>query len=101
MKIAICVDGSEEKAKVSDVFGRCKYFAVYDSESEKLEFIKNPGDGASRGAGISAGQVLIDRKIEKVYCSNIGPNAERILSQGGIENEVVKEKSVKEIINEL
>ena len=101
MKVAICVDENNEEAQISEVFGRCKYFAIYDTESKKLEFIQNPGDGASRGAGISAGQILIDKDVEKLYCADIGPNAERILKHGNIKIEVIQGKSVEEIISEL
>ena len=88
MKVALCVDEDRRDAKISDVFGRCRYFAVYDTGDKDLKFIENHGDDASRGAGIKAGQLLIDKKVERVYCSHIGPNAERIIKGGNIYIEI-------------
>lgn len=101
MKIAICTDGDKKDSEVSDVFGRCRYFGLYDTDDKSLKFVKNPGDGAARGAGIKAGQLLINEKVDKVYCGNIGPNAERVIKGGNIDIEISQGKTVKEIIKNL
>lgn len=101
MKIAISTDSKEESATVAEVFGRCKFFALYDTSSKDLSFIDNPGFSQQRGAGIAAAQTLIENKVVKVYCGNIGPNAENAVSGGNIVVDIVKDKTVKDIINSL
>lgn len=98
MKVAISVDDKQDSAPVSEVFGRCKFFALYDISSKKLTYIENPGVSQQRGAGILAAQTLIDNKVEKVYCGNIGPNAENALTDGNIKVDIVTDKTVKDLI---
>jgi len=101
MKVAISVDEKQDNVTTSKVFGRCKFFALYDTSSRKLSYIDNPGASQQRGAGISAAQTLIDEKVVKVYCGNVGPNAENALSGGNILVEVVNDKTVKDLIADL
>lgn len=101
MKVAISIDSRGEDATVSEVFGRCKFFALYDTSSKDLSFIDNPGFSQQRGAGIAAAQTLIQNKVIQVYCGNIGPNAEIAVSGGNISVNIVKDKTVKDIINSL
>lgn len=101
MLVAIATDTNKEDSPVSPVFGRSKFFALYDTSEKDLVFIENPGASQERGAGISAAQTLIDKKVEKVYCGNIGPNAKNAISEDGIKIEIVNDESVKDIINSL
>ncbi|MBN2015220.1 NifB/NifX family molybdenum-iron cluster-binding protein [Candidatus Dojkabacteria bacterium] len=101
MKLAICVDEKGENAEVSEVFGRCNFFAVYDTLAENLTFIENPGASQQRGAGIAAAQTLLDNKVEKVYCVNIGPNTQQAVTQGNIKIELVKNQTIKDILKDI
>lgn len=101
MVYAITVDSKDENANISPVFGRCGFFALYDSEGENLSFVENPGTSQQRGAGISAAQTVIDNNVKKVFTGNVGPRAEAALKQGNIGIEVVKKKTVQEIIDSL
>ena len=102
MKIAISTDSAKNDASVAEVFGRCKFFALYDTSSKKLTFLDNPGASQERGSGVSAAQTLIDNKVVKVYCTNVGPNAENVLNEGNILIDIVKEdKTVKDLISGL
>jgi predicted Fe-Mo cluster-binding NifX family protein len=99
MKVAVCTDSKSEDARISDVFGRCKFFALFDKDSKDLSFIENPGFSQQRGAGVVAAQTLIDNDVSKVYCGNVGPNAEDALKSGNIRIEIVKDKTVKELVS--
>lgn len=85
MKILIPVDSKNKTDKISDVFGRSKYFAIYNSDDKKLEFVDNPGNTQAKGAGITASQFAIESQISRVIAKQIGPNAESTLKQGNIE----------------
>ncbi|MBN2100393.1 DUF134 domain-containing protein [Candidatus Dojkabacteria bacterium] len=103
MKVMIPMDSTNKSAKISSVFGRSKYFALYDKESGELSFVENPGSSQARGAGMTAGQFAIDNNVSKVVSGNIGPNAESVLRQGGIEIETLDDpnRSLEDIIKSL
>ena len=51
MKIAISVTKAGTEAHLEMRFGRCPYFAVYDSETKDYEWFENSGIKAASGAG--------------------------------------------------
>ncbi len=84
MKIAITADVPDEKSPVSPIFGRCGYYAIYDTTNDKLEFIPNQAGMYARGAGIQAAQFLVSQGVSMVITSGVvGPNSSMVLSQGG------------------
>jgi predicted Fe-Mo cluster-binding NifX family protein len=84
MKIAIASSGKTLDSIVDPRFGRCPYFLIVDSETEELEVLENQAGQASRGAGISAAQVIANKKVGGVVAGNFGPNAVNVLSSSGI-----------------
>ena len=100
MRIAITADVPEENAPVSVVFGRCPYYAIYDTATDRIEFVPNPGGISARGAGVQAGQFLLTQGVEMVITGGVvGPNASMVLSQGGIRVINGFQGSVKDAIN--
>lgn len=47
MKIAITSSGNSMDASIDNRFGRCSYFAFYDTETLDIEFIPNPNKDCS------------------------------------------------------
>ncbi len=47
MKIAITSEGNTLNSQIDSRFGRCSYFAIYDTETKATEFVLNPGKEAS------------------------------------------------------
>ena len=87
MKIAVSAMADNLDAQVDPRFGRCAYFIIAEIEEKKVKGhkpIKNTGVQASRGAGITAAQIVANEGIEAVITGNIGPNAFNVLSQTGI-----------------
>ena len=84
MKICITSSGKNLKSMVDPRFGRCRYFLIVDTDGEKVEAVKNTGVQASRGAGISAAQIVSDSGCEIVVTGNVGPNAFNVLNGVGI-----------------
>ncbi|RLB70828.1 MAG: diguanylate cyclase [Deltaproteobacteria bacterium] len=84
MKIAISTTAAGEAAILEMRFGRCPYFAVYDSESKEFEWFENAGIKATSGAGTGAAQALINRNIDIVISGQFGPKAVQVLEAAQI-----------------
>lgn len=99
MRICISSTGSEKISLVDIRFGRCSYFAIYDTETNEFKVIQNEATVSSQGAGIAAAQQVIDEKIDVVITGNLGPNAMKLLNTSGIEGYSVKGRTVEEAMN--
>ena len=69
---------------MSPRFGRCPYFLIIDTETQKVETVENTGVQVAHGAGVSAAQIITDSGCEVVITGNVGPNAFYALNAGGI-----------------
>ena len=79
MKIAISTTKAGAEANLEMRFGRCPYFAVYDSETKEYEWFENSGIKAASGAGTGASQALLDRGVKVVISGQFGPKAAQVL----------------------
>ena len=84
MKICITSTGQDLSSPVSPRFGRCPYFLIVDTETQKVEALENKGVQATRGAGVSAAQIIADSGCQVVITGNVGPNAFYVLNTAGI-----------------
>lgn len=83
-KIAITATGGSLDALLSEQFGRCQYFIIYDTESLKFEPILNPGEQVQSGAGPKAAELIINKGAKILLTGHIGDKAEEALKRGGI-----------------
>ena len=95
------MDSKQESGLVSNIFGRAKYFALYDTESKELTFMDNPGASQPRGAGVAAVQAVADKGAKKVIAGHVGPNAAQALESNGIEFSPVGDKTLKQVTDTL
>lgn len=84
MKVIIPVEKVSKNENVADVFGRAKYFAIFDSKSDTVDFVENIGAKSPNGAGIKAAQQVIDLKADVVILPRIGKNGADLLSAAKI-----------------
>lgn len=84
MKIAVAATGGSLDAQVSEVFGRCPYFLIVDSETMKFEAFSNPAEGMPGGAGPAAAQEMSKRGAEVLLVGQVGPKAQQALEAAGI-----------------
>jgi len=84
MKVAISVTKAGNDATLEMRFGRCPYFAVYDSDTQAYEWFENSGIKAASGAGTGASQALLDRGVEVVISGQFGPKAAQILNSAKV-----------------
>ncbi len=82
----ICVtsEGNTLTANVDPRFGRCSYYIFVNPVTLKFEAIQNPYKNATGGAGIQAGQFIVDKMVNALVTGNVGPNASRVLEAAGI-----------------
>ena len=79
MRIIIPVEKASVSENVADVFGRAKYFAIVDIDTDTVDFIENIGGKSPNGAGIKAAQQVIDLKANVVILPRIGKNGADLL----------------------
>ena len=85
MKIAITTAGSDLEAAVELRFGRATGFLMYDTESETFEVLDNRQQlNAAQGAGIQAGQNVVNSGATLLISGHCGPKAMQVLKVGKI-----------------
>ena len=88
MKIAISSTGEKLTDRVSEVFARCPYFIIAETDDQKIkksEAIKNQNENQLGQAGIATSQLMAEKNIEAVITKNVGPRAADVLKQFNIE----------------
>lgn len=95
MKIAIPVEEKSINADVCVSFGRTPYFLIYDMETGEENYIVNAAAEAQGGAGIKAGQIILDAGAEAVLIPRLGQNAADILIEGNVKIYKNEDGSVK------
>ncbi len=80
-------------------FGRCKYFAVYDTETKECTFKGNDAINSSQGAGIAAAQAVTSFKANVVLTGNLGPKALSVLEASGIKGYKFDQTTVEKAID--
>ena len=84
MKVIIPVEKASKNENVADVFGHAKYFVIFDSKSDTVDFVENIGAKSPNGAGIKAAQQVIDLKADVVILPRIGKNGADLLAASKI-----------------
>ena len=85
MKIAVTSTGDSPSSPIDQRFGRAGYFLVYDLETEEWAVVSNVQEsGAAHGAGIQAGQRIVDLGVGTVLTGHCGPKASSVLTAAEI-----------------
>ena len=97
MKILIPVlENRGKESRVSPHFGRAPYFALYDSETGKLEIIENKSEhfgGMRRPA-----ENMLKYKPDVVFALGMGPRAVDLLRSNNVKIETGDYETVEKII---
>jgi len=85
MRVAVsATEADHNVAGVDPRFGRCSFFAIYDSDTGEWNSFPNPAKDAVGGAAIKAVEFLKSKNVDVVVTGNLGPNATSSLSAAGI-----------------
>jgi len=84
MKVAIPTPSNSNDTLANPRFGRANFFCIIDTKTGTKQFIPNPATQAAHGAGVQAGQILVDQNIDAAISAKYGPNAEQVLRSANI-----------------
>ncbi len=87
MKVAISSTGKNLESEVDARFGRCSYFLIIEIKNKEIKNIKaieNTAKAQMGGAGITAGEIVANEKVNAVITTNVGPRAFSVFEQFGI-----------------
>ena len=102
MKVAVTSQGKELSSQVDPRFGRAKYFIVIDTDSGEFTAHDNSQNlNAAQGAGIQAGQNVINLGVEAVVTGNVGPKAFTTLQAGNVKIYIRATGTVQNAIEQL
>jgi|SRR5574344_1835377 predicted Fe-Mo cluster-binding NifX family protein len=101
MKIAITSSGNILQSKLDSRFGRCSYFAIYDTGTKDIIFSPNPNKECLEGAGPASAQFIASKSVQKVISGDFGNKVKSIFESLQIQIVTLDEtdKSIAEIIN--
>lgn len=101
MKVAITSQGNDQKALIDARFGRCSYFAVFDTANSVLEFIENPNKEVDEGAGPASVNFLAKMGVGKIVSGEFGFKIKSLLNDLNIQMIIMKEENTIQEIVEL
>lgn len=81
MKIAITTTGNSPESKLGNRFGRCSYFAIYDTENGTIEFLLNPNKESVEGAGPASAQFILSKGVTTIVSGEFGANVKSVFNQ--------------------
>jgi predicted Fe-Mo cluster-binding NifX family protein len=85
MKICISSQGEYRSSNVDPRFGRCAYFAFYDTDSGEYSFEANRFAAGVGGVGVQTSQYMAEKGVQKILTGQVGPNAFKTLNAAGVE----------------
>ena len=94
MKVAITSQGNTHESTLDSRFGRCSFFAIYDSETQATEFIENPHKESNEGAGPAAAQFVITKGVQKIVSGEFGGKAKSVLEALNIQMIEIKDTEI-------
>lgn len=102
MKIAVTIMENTIDSMMDARFGRCAWFAIYDTRTGQTEFLKNPAIDAQEGAGPVAVKFVAAQGVQKVISGEFGVKIRPLLEELGIEMIPCKDgKRISEIIEKF
>ncbi len=85
MKIIITSKGKTLESQVDPRFGRGAYFLVIDVDTSEFEVLDNSaGVSATHGAGVQAGQRVVDSGAQALLTGHVGPKAGQALAGSSV-----------------
>ncbi|MCK4870951.1 MAG: dinitrogenase iron-molybdenum cofactor biosynthesis protein [Gammaproteobacteria bacterium] len=101
MIICIPAQGDNLDAQTDERFGRCLYFIIYDDSNSSFEAVKNEYAAAAGGAGVQAGQLVVNKHVDVILAGNpLGPKAAQVVTEANIKMATGFSGMVKSVIEQ-
>lgn len=84
MKFLLAANEKDPHSKISPVFARAYFFAIYDTETKIINFVTNEACQSQSGAGIKAAQLVVDLNIDTLIVVRLGEKSYDILKLANI-----------------
>ena len=84
MKIAVSSVGDSINDLMSDKFGRCNYFIIFNKKTKEFEAVPNLSKDVSGGAGPKAAELIISRGVKVLLTGHVGDKASNVLKKAEI-----------------
>lgn len=101
MKIAVSISKPDNSPPISEGFGRCSHYYIYDTENKTEEILSNPYFIELGGAGIQSAQFLIELNVDVLITNKIGINPLRFLISANVKVYQCNAVNVLEVIKLL
>jgi predicted Fe-Mo cluster-binding NifX family protein len=85
LKIVVSSTGISFEDKTHELFGRCDFLIVFDTETGDVKAVKNENKDAESGAGIGCAQVVFDEGASVVISGKVGPKGYEVLKSAGVD----------------
>ncbi|MBU0894432.1 MAG: NifB/NifX family molybdenum-iron cluster-binding protein [Nanoarchaeota archaeon] len=100
MRLLIAIDEDKgENSKLSEHFGHCPYFAIYETNTKEIKIIKNKLEHSNPNISPVDQIMKINPKI--VFSKGMGGRAIRLFEEKGVKIMTGKFNFVKEVIDNL
>ncbi|MBN9300350.1 MULTISPECIES: NifB/NifX family molybdenum-iron cluster-binding protein [Dysgonomonas] len=102
MIIAISTNMNDLDQPVSENFGRCQWFCLYDTDTENMKFVENIAGSAKQNAGVKTINFLLEQNVDTVISGRFGTITMVLLREKNIQIIIPQRtKILSEIINQL
>lgn len=98
MIIVIPTKTSGEKSFISDNFGRCNFFYVYNTETKTGEVYINDNKDGQGGVGIKSAEFVLNKKADVLITPRVGEKALDVLKSTDLLIMASTDQIVKDII---
>lgn len=85
MRVVITARGDGSSAKFDPTFGRCGFFALFDSEDGYIGSYENKAAQEASGAGKAAARFVSGLGCRTIVTGHLGPNAAMAAKQLGFD----------------
>ncbi|MDR1877374.1 MAG: DUF134 domain-containing protein [Flavobacteriaceae bacterium] len=94
-KVSITSMGNTLDSYLDKHFGRCSYFAILDTETLKINFVKNPYKNLDERTGFLAAELMENYQVKKIISGDFGLKVKPLLTKAEIQMIIIKEKAIK------
>lgn len=103
MKIIITSEENSLESKLDLRFGRAVWFCLYDTETQKTEFLINENINANGGAGTKTAEKMAELGVQRIISGDFGPKAKDLLERFKIQMVILNDrnKKISELIEQI